>query len=101
LGEVARGIREALGISICVVHPTAFATAANAQETAVAPGPYTPNPKISTGAGDHFNAGFCIGQIAGLSLEESLQIGVATSGYYVRNASSPGRLQLVEFLREL
>jgi sugar/nucleoside kinase (ribokinase family) len=101
IGDLSRLIREKLGISVCVVHPTAFAAASDAQSTFAVPGPYTPNPKISTGAGDHFNAGFCIGQMAGLDLEQSLQIGVATSGYYVRNAASPSRLQLVEFLREL
>jgi hypothetical protein len=30
-----------------------------------------------------------------------LQIGVATSGYYVRNAASPTREQLAEFLTTL
>jgi hypothetical protein len=25
----------------------------------------TDNPKISTGAGDHFNAGFCLGSLPG------------------------------------
>ena len=52
-------------------------------------GPFTPKPKITTGAGDHFNAGFCIGRLLDLGLAASLQIGVATSGYYVRHAKSP------------
>jgi hypothetical protein len=56
--DLASNIREKLGIAVCVVHPTQFAAAANIQTTAVAAGPFTPNPKISTGAGDHFNAGF-------------------------------------------
>jgi sugar/nucleoside kinase (ribokinase family) len=101
IGDLSKQIREKLQISVCVVHPTAFAAASDEKSTAVVPGPYVANPKISTGAGDHFNAGFCIGQMAGLDLEQSLQIGVATSGYYVRTAISPSRLQLVEFLREL
>lgn len=99
--DLATGIRERLGIHICVVHPTQFAAAASAQSSAVVMGPYTPNPKISTGAGDHFNAGFCCGQILGCDLAQSLQLGVATSGFYVRNAISPNRAQLTEFLQSL
>jgi sugar/nucleoside kinase (ribokinase family) len=58
-------------------------------------------PKISTGAGDHFNAGFCLGRVLGLSLEESLCTGVGTSGYYVRTAISPTAAQLAEFIANL
>lgn len=99
--NLASGIREKLGIAACVVHPTQFAAAASTQTTGVAAGPFTPNPKISTGAGDHFNAGFCTGHLLGCDLRQSLQMGVATSGYYVRNAQSPTREQLVEFLSSL
>ena len=99
--NIARAICEHLGIRACVVHPTAFAAASDGENVAVADGPYTPKPKISTGAGDHFNAGFCTGLLLGCDLEEALQIGVATSGFYVRNAASPSRLQLADFLDEL
>ncbi len=99
--EMARSIRAHLGISLCVVHPTAYATAADANGEAVVDGPFTPHPKISTGAGDHFNAGFCVGYLLGGTLEEALQTGVGTSGFYVRNAASPTRAQLAEFLQSL
>jgi sugar/nucleoside kinase (ribokinase family) len=99
--DIASGIRQTLGITACVVHPTAFAAGATADATAVVKGPYTPNPKISTGAGDHFNAGFCIGFLTGSTLEQSLQMGVGTSGYYVRNGASPTREQLADFLETL
>ena len=56
---------------------------------------------ISTGAGDHFNAGFCLGRILGFDLEESLCTGVASSGYYVRTAQSATARQLSEFLAML
>jgi sugar/nucleoside kinase (ribokinase family) len=97
----AIGIREKLGISVCAVHPTAFAAAASAEDSAVVTGPFTAKPKITTGAGDHFNAGFCTGYLSGGSLAQALQTGVATSGFYVRNAQSPSRTQLSEFLRSL
>lgn len=101
VSHTARAIRDELGIAVCVVHPTAFAAASDGQSSVAVDGPYTPRPKISTGAGDHFNAGFCLGLLAGAKLDEALQIGVGTSGYYVRNAASPSRLQLADFLDEL
>jgi sugar/nucleoside kinase (ribokinase family) len=62
-------------------------------------GPFTAKPRITTGAGDHFNAGFCLGRLLGLSNEDSLWMGVSTSGYYVRNAKSPSTHDLVQFLQ--
>ena len=101
IADIANGIRQTLGVTACVVHPTQFAAGATADSTAVVEGPYTPNPKLSTGAGDHFNAGFCIGFLTGSTLEQSLQMGVGTSGYYVRNGASPTRAQLADFLESL
>ncbi len=97
----AANIREALAIDTVVIHPTHFAAAADATGAAHVVGPFTAKPKITTGAGDHFNAGFCIGRLLGLGLEGSLQIGVATSGFYVRNAQSPQLEDLQEFLATL
>ena len=101
IADLAFNIREKLDLHICMVHPTQFAGAASANEVAVVQGPWTPRPKISTGAGDHLNAGFCVGHLLGGTLEEALQIGVGTSGFYVRNAISPSRTQLAEFLNTL
>ena len=62
------------------------------------PGPHTSNPVLTTGAGDNFNGGFCLGLLLGLSPQESLVLGTATSGYYVRAAHSPNWEQLMDFL---
>lgn len=100
--DLATKITKSLQIHGCVIHPTAYAVAADSQgATAVVAGPYTANPKISTGAGDHFNAGYCIGKLLGCDLAQSLQLGVATSGFFVRQAISPSREQLVRFLQTL
>jgi len=63
-------------------------------------GPYISKPRITTGAGDHFNAGFCLGKLLGLDNAMSLLTGVATSGYYVRTARSPSTTDLVGLLRK-
>ena len=97
----AARIREELGLACVVIHPRKGAAAADASGTARFAGPFTETPKIGTGAGDHFNAGFALGQIIGLGLAESLCAGVATSGYYVRTAKSPSVTELAEFIAEL
>ena len=97
----AVAIREILKVDSVVIHPTHFAAAADHNGSACVDGPFTPKPKITTGAGDHFNAGFCLGRILGLNLEQSLQVGVGTSGFYVRNAQSPTLENMVEFLNSL
>ena len=97
----ARAIREKLGLACVVIHPRRGAAAAVRDESATFAGPFVQHPKISTGAGDHFNAGFCLGRVLGFSLEESLCTGVATSGYYVRTAQSATATQLAEFIAKL
>ena len=98
LRESSLAMRSRLGVSCVIVHPRAFAVAAETDASAYIPGPFDPKPLISTGAGDHFNAGFCLGKLLELSLEGCLLAGVSTSGYYVRTASSPTVEHLAEFM---
>jgi sugar/nucleoside kinase (ribokinase family) len=99
--DEAAAIRRALGVACVVIHPRRAAAAATSTESARFAGPFVQHPLISTGAGDHFNAGFCLGRALGLTLEESLCAGVATSGYYVRTAISPSASALAQFVAEL
>lgn len=101
LEKTAAAIREKLGIGTVVIHPRKGAAGADATGTAWFAGPFVKEPKLSTGAGDNFNAGFVTGRLLGLNLEESLCAGTATSGYYVRNAGSPSVKQLAEFVGAL
>ncbi|HZZ44426.1 MAG TPA: hypothetical protein VFE58_15935 [Tepidisphaeraceae bacterium] len=99
--ENARAIREKLNLACVVIHPRRGAAAATESSSATFEGPFINQPKISTGAGDHFNAGFCLARLLNFSLEESLCTGVSTSGFYVRNATSPTAQQLAEFIANL
>ena len=92
-------IAKALGLHGVVVHAIKCAGAIIDGETAGIDGPYCANPKLSTGAGDHFNGGFVSGWMGGLSVQEALYSGVGTSGWYVRNARSPGHADVVTFLK--
>ncbi|MCC7408237.1 MAG: carbohydrate kinase family protein [Phycisphaeraceae bacterium] len=101
LRSLAQRILETLRIAAVVIHPrhgAAGAVTRNGKvDTAWFDGPFIEHPKLSTGAGDNFNAGFCLGLLAELDLEAALCVGTATSGYYVRQAGSPTLRQLTEF----
>jgi hypothetical protein len=97
----AEAIRRKLNIHCVVIHPRRSAAAATSDESASFDGPFVQQPMISTGAGDHFNAGFCLGRVLGLRLDESLCLGTATSGYYVRSAHSPDAGALARFIQTL
>jgi hypothetical protein len=98
LKTLTEQISKKLKIYCLVIHPTIEATAVVGENYYHVDGPFTASPILTTGAGDNFNAGFCLGQILNLSPEQSLILGVATSGYYVRNAKSPSFQDLKEFL---
>ena len=94
-----------LNIAAVVIHPRDRAAATIScrgdVESACFIGPLITQPRLSTGAGDNFNAGFCLGLLAHLPLEQALCIGTAASGYYVRHACSPRIHELAEFCQKL
>lgn len=99
LSELAREIVRMLEVNTLVIHPTRYALAANKESVHVVDGPYISKPLITTGAGDHFNSGFCLGRLLGLDNQLSVLTGVTTSGFYVRTAKSPSIPELAEMLR--
>lgn len=99
LKSMAAKIRRELDIKMVVIHPKERAACATKDGEWCVEGPYEPNPKITTGAGDHFNAGFMTGQQLGLSPEACLTVGVCFSGFYVRTAQSPSLNDIDSFLR--
>lgn len=98
---LAASVRERLGVACVVVHPREGAAAAVASGAAWIDGPMVATPRLSTGAGDHFNAGFAFAQCVGCDLGGCLAMGVGVSGAYVRDAASPGAQRLAEFLEDL
>ncbi|MBA3685186.1 MAG: carbohydrate kinase family protein [Planctomycetes bacterium] len=97
-------VRDALGISWAMCHLVKSAAVAwtktGASGSAASDGFFDPKPKITTGAGDHFNAGFLAALLAGIEPAHAIQIGGATSGHYVRTAESPSRAQVSAFLKQ-
>lgn len=95
----AQKIRTDLGLFQVVVHPTRSAAVASAEGEWFVEGPYTPKPKLTTGAGDNFNAGYCNGLLSGLDPEACLVTGVCSSGFYVRNCRSANREEYAAFIQ--
>ncbi|MBP6506857.1 MAG: carbohydrate kinase family protein [Opitutaceae bacterium] len=98
LRAMAEKIRQRLDVTTVVIHPKESAACATREGTSWVPGPYVAKPLITTGAGDHFNAGFTAAQLMGLSPEACLGAGVCTSGHYVRTGQSPTLGDLETFL---
>jgi len=102
--EACQALQQRLGLSHVMCHlvrSAAVAWAATPARPAGAIGSngfFEAKPLITTGAGDHFNAGFMGALLAGLEPVHCLLVGGATSGHYVRTAVSPSRAQVAEFL---
>jgi hypothetical protein len=100
VARLTREIGARLPIETVLVHPTKYALAVTAGKVDAVKGLFTAKPKITTGAGDHFNAGFCLGKLLGFDNSRSLLAGVTNSGYYVRTGQSPSVEQLAALMRE-
>ncbi len=98
LEEIVRALGEDLGYWCVMVHPVAAAGAYLAGEYYQVQGPFTSKPRLTTGAGDNFNAGFCLGLMLELEVEQCLALGKAVSGFYVRQMRSPSWEELVDFV---
>jgi len=98
LGCLAQRIAEKIHIETLMIHPVTYALAVTGGQVAMVSGPRITTPLITTGAGDHFNAGFCLGKLLGLDDAASVLTGVTTSGYYVRTATTPNMLDLAGML---
>jgi len=99
LQKLCQEIRTRLQVDTIVIHPTSYALACGPDGSFMVEGPFTPKPKITTGAGDHFNSGFCLGKLLGFSTDQCLLTGVTTSGFYVRSAQSPSMPDLASLLK--
>ncbi|MBA3684435.1 MAG: carbohydrate kinase [Planctomycetes bacterium] len=100
IAATAEAIRARLGVAQVVVHNIHFNAVAEAGGTIHVPaGPHCAKPRKSTGAGDRFNAGYCLGLLLGLDAVQRCDLGSAVSGFFVREARSPGVDELGGFLQ--
>jgi sugar/nucleoside kinase (ribokinase family) len=101
LARRAAALREHTGLTGICLHTRRRAAAAMGGDSFAFDAAFTNEPAISTGAGDTFNAGYALGLALGLPIAQRLALGVANSGFYVRNRKPPSLQQLASFLRDL
>lgn len=99
LANLTIEIQKRAPVDALVVHPVSYALAVSNGTASIVDGPYVEKPLITTGAGDHFNSGFCLGKLLGLDNAGCVLTGVTCSGYYVRSAQSPFIEDLASMLR--
>ena len=100
LQALTAAIRKHVPVDTIVVHPTRHALACSGGTVDDVDGPFVAKPLITTGAGDHFNSGFVLGKLLGLSNAQALLCGVSTSGFYVRTGHSPKVSDIVGLMRD-
>jgi sugar/nucleoside kinase (ribokinase family) len=79
-----------LNIGTLIIHNSKISVAWDAGGIYVNEPVFIAEPKISTGAGDNFNAGYCMGKLLGLDVEASLMMANTTSNIYMNTGVSPG-----------
>jgi len=95
---VAEKIFEKLNIDTILLHSTKEAYVINESGTFHGESFFVKNPKLSTGAGDNFNSGYCAARLMDLDPQSSLTFAHAVSGYYVKEGRSPMLEDLIAIL---
>jgi len=99
LATVTAQIQKRTAVGTLVVHPITYAIATSGDSVTSVDGPFVEKPLITTGAGDHFNSGFCLGKLLGFDNPTSVLCGVSASGHYVRSGQSPSVEDLAAMMR--
>ncbi len=99
--DFVKMIFNACKTDILIIHRTKDAIAYDGNTFEKCDTFFCEEPKILTGGGDNFNAGFCFARFCDFDLFQSLVVANSVSGYYVRNGISPDVDKIVEFLHQI
>ncbi|GCE25143.1 hypothetical protein KDA_06270 [Dictyobacter alpinus] len=100
LVDIGRSLRQHCQVTRLVIHPIDQSLVITEGSILHKTGKKIAEPCISTGGGDHYNAGFCYGLLAGYPLEECLVLAMAVSACYVSSGRTPDRSEVLTFLHE-
>jgi len=98
LEQSGRYIFGMLNVDRLVIHPVDRALVFEADASYQVMGRLVEKPLVTTGGGDNFNAGFMFGLLHGFPITGCMVLGIATSGSYVENGSSPSQGDLANYL---
>ena len=97
---VAQQAKDVLEVSRYLAHTVDRSILVTDDITTVAQTPRVAEPELTASAGDHFNAGFILGDILGLSDTASLMLGNVVANWFVRHGRPPEYDELLDFLDE-
>ncbi len=95
---VANYIFSNISVHQVLVHPTDCSIIRTKNGVFEVKGRLVPEPRILTGGGDNLNAGFCLGLLMDLPIQQTMLLGMATSGAYITNGTSPEIGDLIRYL---
>jgi hypothetical protein len=96
--EAGDGVFKVMSIDCLLVHPVDRAIAFRKKETIEFAGRLVPAPKVLTGGGDNLNAGYCLGLLQKLPVEQCVLLGIAASGAYIQNGESPDISAIIDYI---
>jgi len=96
--EFVKQLFSAINADVLVIHRPKDALAYNGAVFEKCDTFFCEEPKILTGGGDNFNAGFCYSLMNEFDLFQSLLVANAVSGSYVKSGISPDLNNLIDFL---
>lgn len=99
LADAGTELFKKMSLHTLLIHSSKEVIAINKEQLVAMKTFFTPTPKMSTGAGDNFNAGFCAAQLLELDPELAVVLANAFSGFYVRTGVSAEIKDIIEFLQ--
>lgn len=100
LERIAASLYDRVCVDVLLVHPRDGCIVVSREGERRSEGILIQKPIVSTGAGDHFNAGYCFGRLHRLEPVDAAQLGIAVSGYYVEHGKSPAVDELIKRLTD-
>ncbi|MAZ29006.1 MAG: hypothetical protein CL868_18245 [Cytophagaceae bacterium] len=91
-------IFDMIKIDRLVIHPIDCCLVFETGKTSSIQGRLIKHPRVTTGGGDNFNAGFAFGMLNAFSTQHCMILAMATSGSYVEFGQSPKINDLIDFL---
>lgn len=98
LEHIGKSLIKQLQINHLLIHPIDSCLLFTSDSHFSLKGRLVKKPKLTTGGGDNFNAGFIFGLLNNYSLKESMTLAMANSGAYVLSGESPDITELKRYM---